>query len=715
MRCATIGIIAAGLVGLAAGCGGGSTTSTPPPPPPPPPLASVELTGPAAVLEAGATLQLVATAKDGSGATLSGQSFNWTTSSPSTATVSAQGQVRGVSAGAATITVSSGGRSANLALSVRDTTSLPTTLSGRIDRVSLTLAAGQTYRVTGDLVMFADSSLRILGNVELDPGVTAIFFSTGTLDVTGDVGPAPAVAALRLPIGGAAVGAPTETVFGGQRVNIGGNVSGDGSIFIAGANTGSTNFSIVTIGPGAQVAPFGAAPGTALAKDGRTGYDLEIGTGLARGKLGTLGPYGGPIRRLRILQSSVSGGRGGNGYTLTRQDGVIANNRWDGTAGRGGKGGILAIQVDELEVTGSTVTPGGGGFGGAARLVGPSRLADGSGPNGEGESLFLQVGSGGDAGAIEILAGQVVTADRFREGLVGEGGEPDIHGGSGLAGGSGGDLTIRMGESGGRSRVVVPAGIAVEAPNPPLAPLVLLSDAANGSDATVPGRIGGAGGLIIVEGPVPLSVPLAKEIRLTRVAKGGRGYNGCGVSPFVNGTDGGTGGRLLSGGVPVVGGGDFNGGRGGDGLPNAGSGGAAGTHLGNPFGLIGASGNPCPVISVQPSEIIINSQRPVGQCNDNGFPSGSITIRNLVTTPTSYSINIVNIQGASGIGLIPGGATTGPNLPTVSGTAPGSGQHVIWYDFDPCAARDGGGNAKAELRIGSGNQMWIVPVTVTMP
>jgi hypothetical protein len=67
-------------------------------------VATVEVTPPSSSIDAGATTQLTATARDASGNVLSGRAVAWTSSDPSVATVSATGLVHGVGPGSARIT-----------------------------------------------------------------------------------------------------------------------------------------------------------------------------------------------------------------------------------------------------------------------------------------------------------------------------------------------------------------------------------------------------------------------------------------------------------------------------------------------------------------------------------------------------------------------------------------------------------------------------------
>jgi len=82
------------------------------------PVASVTVSPATASVQVGQTAQLTATPKDAGGSPLSGRVVTWTTSNASVATVNGSGLVRGVAAGAATVTALSEGRSGTAAMTV---------------------------------------------------------------------------------------------------------------------------------------------------------------------------------------------------------------------------------------------------------------------------------------------------------------------------------------------------------------------------------------------------------------------------------------------------------------------------------------------------------------------------------------------------------------------------------------------------------------------
>ena len=92
-------------LGLTLSCGGGTTET--PPVVQPATVATLSLTSPLASVEVGRSVQFTAVPRDQSGRVIQA-SLVWTSSSPSVASISADGTVTGVSIGTVTIRVSSG-------------------------------------------------------------------------------------------------------------------------------------------------------------------------------------------------------------------------------------------------------------------------------------------------------------------------------------------------------------------------------------------------------------------------------------------------------------------------------------------------------------------------------------------------------------------------------------------------------------------------------
>src|SRR3989449_2090347 len=88
----------------------------------PVPIASVTVSPAVAGMPVGSTLQVTATPKDSAGNPLSGRTVTWATSALSVATVTASGLVTGVTAGTATITATSEGKSGTATITVTSST-----------------------------------------------------------------------------------------------------------------------------------------------------------------------------------------------------------------------------------------------------------------------------------------------------------------------------------------------------------------------------------------------------------------------------------------------------------------------------------------------------------------------------------------------------------------------------------------------------------------
>jgi trimeric autotransporter adhesin len=116
------------------------------------PVASVSVTPAAVSMQVGVSAPLQARALDAEGAVLSGRTVTWTSSDPGIAIVNAQGAVTGVAPGAATITATCEGRSAQAAVTV----TLPPVASIVVSPAVDTLGVG-TERQLGALVRDANN------------------------------------------------------------------------------------------------------------------------------------------------------------------------------------------------------------------------------------------------------------------------------------------------------------------------------------------------------------------------------------------------------------------------------------------------------------------------------------------------------------------------------------------------------------------------------
>jgi alpha-tubulin suppressor-like RCC1 family protein len=140
--------LAAAAVALAA-CGGSDTPTTGPVTNPPPAVAvaSVDVAAPAGgALVVGRTATVTATVRDAAGNALAGRAVTWTADPAAVATVDANGVVTALTPGTVTITATSEGRSARVALTVAAPS--PAAVSSvTIAGASATLRVGDTVRL----------------------------------------------------------------------------------------------------------------------------------------------------------------------------------------------------------------------------------------------------------------------------------------------------------------------------------------------------------------------------------------------------------------------------------------------------------------------------------------------------------------------------------------------------------------------------------------
>ena len=167
------------------------------------PVASVTVSPATASITVGATTQLTATPKDANGTALTGRAVTWATSNASVATVSTTGRVTGVTAGSATITATSEGKSGTSAITV---TNVPVA-SVTVTPTSATLVAGSTLQLTATLKDALGNPLggRVVTWSTDAPAVAAV---TGTGLVTG------------LGIGGVTITATSEGQSGTSAVTV---------------------------------------------------------------------------------------------------------------------------------------------------------------------------------------------------------------------------------------------------------------------------------------------------------------------------------------------------------------------------------------------------------------------------------------------------------------------------------------------------------------
>jgi len=115
-------------------------------PPATPVVTSVTVSPASTSVAKGATVTLVATVKDQQGSVMTGQTITWSTSDASVATVSSSGVVTGVTAGLATITGTSSGKSGTSSITVTAVSPVVTTVT--VSPPSASIDVGATASLT---------------------------------------------------------------------------------------------------------------------------------------------------------------------------------------------------------------------------------------------------------------------------------------------------------------------------------------------------------------------------------------------------------------------------------------------------------------------------------------------------------------------------------------------------------------------------------------
>jgi uncharacterized protein YjdB len=159
----------------------------------PVPVARVDVSPATGSVFIGQSLQLSATSEDSTGATLTGRAVTWTSSAPSTASVSSNGLVTGLFPGNVTITATSEGKSGTAQLAV---TLVPVN-SVQIIPSSATISVGRTAGLIAQLLDAAgaplagrtvtwSSSAPQIASVASDGVVTAVAAGQATITATAE-------------------------------------------------------------------------------------------------------------------------------------------------------------------------------------------------------------------------------------------------------------------------------------------------------------------------------------------------------------------------------------------------------------------------------------------------------------------------------------------------------------------------------------------------
>ncbi|HVJ07398.1 MAG TPA: Ig-like domain-containing protein [Acidisarcina sp.] len=160
-----------------------------------PTLSSIAVTPASATVTIGATqqYQAVGTYNDGSTKVISPV---WTSSSPTTATISSGGLAKGIAAGTATITATSGGVSGTTSLTVQSAALQSITLAPLNPTISLAKGTTQQFTATGkyadgttqDITKTATWTSSVTTTATIDANGLATAIATGNTQIQGSSG-----------------------------------------------------------------------------------------------------------------------------------------------------------------------------------------------------------------------------------------------------------------------------------------------------------------------------------------------------------------------------------------------------------------------------------------------------------------------------------------------------------------------------------------------
>ncbi len=166
--------------------------------PAPIPVASVTVSPSSPIIQIGATTQLSATTRDGSGNVLTGRSISWSSSNTSIATVTGSGLVTAVAAGSASVTATSEGQTGSSTVTVSSPPPPPVPVASvSVSPASATLAVGATQQLsattrdgnnnvlTGRVISWSSSNTSI-ARVSTSGLVTAVAAGSATITATSE-------------------------------------------------------------------------------------------------------------------------------------------------------------------------------------------------------------------------------------------------------------------------------------------------------------------------------------------------------------------------------------------------------------------------------------------------------------------------------------------------------------------------------------------------
>ncbi len=247
-----------------------------------PPIASVSVAPSTASVDVGGTVDLTATVKDVTGATVFGRVVLWSSSAPSVATVSSTGRVTAVAAGTSTITATVDGKSGTAQIVVSPTpigsvtvapTSSTLAIGGTVDLVA-TVRDVNGVVVTGRSITWSSSTASV-ATVSSTGRVTAVTAGTSSIMATVDGKSGTAqITVSPTPTGSVTVAPTSSTLTIGNTVDLVATVRDVNGVVVTGRSVTWTSSApaVATVsGTGRVTALSAGTSAIAATVDGKTG------------------------------------------------------------------------------------------------------------------------------------------------------------------------------------------------------------------------------------------------------------------------------------------------------------------------------------------------------------------------------------------------------------------------------------------------------------
>src|SRR5438094_674166 len=246
------------------------------------PVASLAISPATATIRVGQTLQLTATPKDSAGGTLTSRTVTWTSNNTSVATVSGSGLVASVTAGSATITATSEGKSSTAALTV---TTVPVA-SLAVSPATASIRVGQTVQLTatpkdsagatltGRTVTWGSSDTTV-ARVSPSGLVTSVAAGSATIRATSESkSSTAAITVTSVPVATVAVAPATASLTVGQTVQLTATPKDSAGSALTGRTVtwASSNTAVAAVSPSGLVTSKAAGSATITAtSEGKAG------------------------------------------------------------------------------------------------------------------------------------------------------------------------------------------------------------------------------------------------------------------------------------------------------------------------------------------------------------------------------------------------------------------------------------------------------------